>query len=542
MNQQYRVLVVDDEPMILRGLSFVIPWDKLGLQVVGKASNGEEALWQINKLEPHIVITDIRMPVMNGLELLKRVMTERPSMVVVLLSGYGEFENLREALRYGAFDYLLKPVCGSELEQTMRRAKSRLDEMQGSEREFLHQSVQAVTELVRERLICSMLEGTEKPYDRLYWLREWELEHPYFLLLIALDDAREMKQWDRSERKLWNFAVNNVLAELGKSQQLITVFPFRSGEWVMLLQEISQEQIEEIAEHIIVCVKTFTKLSCSIGISKPCRGIDSLHASYRSAQHALMARFTGGRESVYMDADAHLLHESGPTGIMGSQLDVWETRLAAAVSSYDRDAVTALLGEWKGELLASGAKQPDAVALMIELMVGVSKRLADLFGLPLPGLSALISEMPICVTLEEMNELMASALAEYQELVSKQVQREKETSSVRKALQYADKYFHQDVSIDEVAEHVGLSNSHFCVLFKKETGYTFLEYLTKQRIEWACSMLKNTDTRIHNVSHMVGYQDPKYFSQVFKKLVGMTPSEYRTAFKNKGGIYEKPSV
>ena len=124
MNRQYRVIVVDDEPMILRGLSRY-PVEQLGLQVVGKASNGEEALWQINKLEPHIVITDIRMPAMNGLELMKRVMADRPSMVVVPLSGYGEFEYSREALRHGAFDYLLKPVSRSELEQTMRRAKSR---------------------------------------------------------------------------------------------------------------------------------------------------------------------------------------------------------------------------------------------------------------------------------------------------------------------------------------------------------------------------------------------------------------------------------
>ena len=129
-------------------------------------------------------------------------------------------------------------------------------------------------------------------------LRGWELEHPYFLPLIALDDAREMKQWDRSERKLWNFAVNNVLSEFGKSRQLITVFPFRAGEWVMLVQEIDQEQIREIAENIIACVKTFTKLSRSIGVSKPCKGIDSLHESYRSAQHALMARFTGKRKRV----------------------------------------------------------------------------------------------------------------------------------------------------------------------------------------------------------------------------------------------------
>ena len=134
-------------------------------------------------------------------------------------------------------------------------------------REYLHQSVQAVTELVRERLICGMLEGTEKPYDRLYWREDgsWSI---HTFSLIALDDAREMKQWDRSERKLWNFAVNNVLSEFGKSRQLITVFPFRGGEWVMLVQEIDQEQIREIAENIIACVKTFTKLRRSIGVSK----------------------------------------------------------------------------------------------------------------------------------------------------------------------------------------------------------------------------------------------------------------------------------
>ncbi len=542
MNRLYRVLVVDDEPMVSRGLSLFIPWDKLGLQVVGNASNGEEALWQINKLNPHIVITDIRMPVMDGLELLKRIMADCPTILIVLLSGHGEFEYSREALRYGAFDYLLKPVSRNELEQSMRRAVFHLEQLQGRLPEYLHESVPAVSEIVRERLICSMLEGTEKPYDRLYWLRGWELEKPYFLLLISLDDMRGMKQWEREERKLWNFAVNNVLAELGRRGQLITVFPFRSGEWVMLMQQIPDDHIRHIATNIIACVKTYTKLSCSIGISKLCRGIDSLHAAYRSAQHALMARFTGGRESVCQDSEDTPFDERGSYSPIDRKLDEWESRLAAAISSYEQDAVASLLLQWKKMLLVSGTKQQEAIALMIELMVGVSKRLADLFGVPLPNLSALISDLPLCVTLEDMNALIISAVADYQQLAAKEAERVKETSSVHRALQYADKHFHQDVSIDEVAEHVGLSNSHFCVLFKKESGFTFLEYLTKRRIEWACSILKNTDTRIHNVSHMVGYQDPKYFSQVFKKLIGMTPSQYRAIEHNEGGIYEKPSV
>jgi two-component system, response regulator YesN len=535
----YRVLLVDDEPIIKRSLRVALPWDELDMTIVGEASNGEEALQRIQELRPHIVISDIRMPVMDGISMMKEAVHRDSSLLFVLLSGYGEFEYAREAIRRGAFDYLLKPVDHEELETVMKEAKAKLDHEaeQQSEWEFLTRSSQALSSLVRERMISSMIEGSEAVFHPAYWLRGWDLEHPYVMLVITFDDTLEVDSWSREDRKLWLFAVGNVLTEFGESCGAFTVFPFRSGEWVMLLPNADAELAKRTAHEMIATVKSCTKLSCSVGISRQHQGLEALYAGYTSAQRALLDRFARGGEQVYLDrCEAGASEEAKGSSEHSRRLAVspWEKKLTEALIGYDRALLAALLEEWMKELRTGGLHSADAAALMIELSVGISRRLSDVNGVALPGLKALISSLPRCGTLQEAHQLLLGKLLEYNELAGDRTSREEELRSIRKAVEYIDERFHHDLSIDEVSEFIGLSCSHFCVLFKKESGLTFLEYVTKLRIERACSILRNTEVKVYQVAPMVGYQDPKYFTQVFKRMKGVTPSEYRAAAQAEG--------
>ncbi|WP_248930900.1 response regulator [Paenibacillus hamazuiensis] len=540
----YRVVLVDDEPIILRSLKVALPWEELGIAIVGEAANGEEGLAVIRSAKPDIVISDIRMPMLDGISMMKEAGQREGTPLFVLLSGYGEFEYAREALRHGAFDYLLKPIDHEELESVMREAKTRLDQEAEihSERDYLTRSAQALSSLVRERLIGSMLEGGDKPFDPSYWLRGWDLEHPYAMLVIALDDMLEVARWSREDRKLWFFAVGNVLTEYGEKCGAFTVFPFRSGEWVMLLQHADSSrgdqadaEIGRIAEEIIRLVKSCTKLSCSVGISRKHSGVSELYACYRSASHALLARFAGGRERVYADAQPSAVGQEAGGGTSprsrtaAAALPGWELRLAEAMAGFDKPRLAAHIGRLTGDMREGDLHQEEAAALMIELSVGLSRRLADLCGKPLPQLQELIAQFPQCGTLDEAERLLAATLERYIDEFADDVSREEEKRSIRKAMDYMAERYHYDLGIDEVAEFAGLSCSHFCVLFKKESGVTFLEYLTQLRIDRACSILRNTEVKVYQVAPLVGYRDPKYFTQVFKKLKGKTPSEYRTA-------------
>lgn len=538
MTRPYQVVFADDEPIILRSLRVALPWEELGIEVAGDAHNGEEALRLIREAGPDIVISDIRMPVMDGIAMMKQAMAEHPATLFVLLSGYGEFEYAREAIRHGAFDYLLKPVDHEELEKVMREAKEKLDAdaKRQSEQEILRSSVQSLSSLVRERLIGSMLEGNDKPYDRLYWLQGWEMEHPYLMLVVSLDDMLTLNRWGAEERKLWYFAVGNVLQELGEQHAAFTVFPFRSGEWVMLLQHTEQAKAAEIAEKLIPLVKACTKLSCSVGISSRFEGIDSLHECYRSAQRALLRRFAEGRERVCADllpadgiVQAHAERRIGQSYASRGELPALESRLAEALTGFDAAAFAGSLGQWLVSLREDGIAQADASACFIELTVSLHRRLTDMGLSPSDEVPVLLASLPACRTLEEMGALFRGTFETYTQRQATDAGREEEKRSIRKALDYVSGRFHHDLGIDEVSEFVGLSCSHFCVLFKKETGVTFLEHLTRLRIERACSILRNADVKVYQIAPLVGYQDPKYFTNVFKKMTGMTPTEYRAA-------------
>jgi two-component system response regulator YesN len=213
---------------------------------------------------------------------------------------------------------------------------------------------------------------------------------------------------------------------------------------------------------------------------------------------------------------------------VAEQALVIENRLTEAIVTFDKAAVSTLLEQLVDVLRESGLPREDAIALLIELIVGVSRRLSDLCGEPILYMKELISNIPLCGTLEEMNSLLGSSLMDYAARMTNASAREDEAHSIRKAMDYIAGRFHHDLSIDEVSEFIGLSCSHFCVLFKKENGVTFLEYLTKLRIERAASILRNTDVKVYQIAPLVGYQDAKYFTQVFKRIMDMTPSEYRT--------------
>lgn len=202
--------------------------------------------------------------------------------------------------------------------------------------------------------------------------------------------------------------------------------------------------------------------------------------------------------------------------------------MTEAVAGFDRSRISMLLEKLINELRNKSKGQEDAAAMMIELVVGISRRLSDLSEEPLMSIKELISHIPLCGTLDELELLLKQSLLEHTGRTLRVSAREDEVRTIQKAIEYISGRFHHDLSIDEVSEFIGLSCSHFCVLFKKESGVTFLEYVTKLRIERACSILRNTDVKVYQIAPLVGYQDAKYFTQVFRKMIGMTPSEYRT--------------
>lgn len=530
----FKVIIVDDEPIILRSLQMVIPWDELGLQLCGTARNGEEALELVQRDEPDIIISDIRMPSIDGITLMRLVMEQYPDTLFIILSGYGEFEYAREAIRHGAFNYLLKPIDHDELRDVLVQARDSVLQQRHrlQEHEVLRRSVQSLASIVRERMFSSFIEGTDSPeVNQSFWLDEWELRRPYHMGLVNLDDYESViASWRVEERSLWYFAISNILHEYLLARRCFTVFPYHNGEWLFIMQDTDEQTMQDIGRELIETIKRCTKLSVSVAISRRFEHISKLQISYQSCRRALARRFTSGKEMVYVDRDDETRGESSHNEQVGLVYPLLlEKALSDSLRTLDWQAFDANMQRLQENLAASRASRQHVSHILIQLVIVLHRHLEAFHRMHHMNLEWLLQRLTSLTTLEEMIHEVRSSFHEWGRRALDQGNRVDPQMIVRQVLDYVERHYHEDLGIDEVADVVGLSCSHFCVLFKQETGFTFLEYLTKYRIDKACSILRNSEVKVYQIAPLVGYQDPRYFTQVFKKVVGKTPSEYRLA-------------
>ncbi len=526
----YSVVLADDEPIILRSLKAAIPWEELGLRVVGEARNGEEAQQVVSEVKPHIVISDIRMPTIDGITLMKQVMTEHPGLIFIFISGYGEFDYAREALRQGAFDYMLKPIDHDELTEILVKARERLDgeRQRQLESERLMHSVQALSLLARERMFAEMIEGNQKPLQHLQWLENSELNQTYFMMIVQLEHYEAMnRQWTAEEKRLWFFAIRNILEEWSGQNGGLTVFPFRSGEWVLLFQKDSRERKLRLGEEMLRTIRSNSKLACSVGISPEAYGLEQLSQAYEGALQALHQRFYSGGEGVFIEEEPRGAQD-GQSDVKGRYPKHLESQLAESVRTLDVERLGALFGQLKSYIEQEGFSAEIARRFIVQLAVILDQQLEYVHA-PHGGgsMEELLQQLEEAATLDELIGQARASFAGRIMARSTQQSREDGHSAIEKAKKYIANHYHKDLGIEEVSELVDLSASHFCTLFKQVSGYTFLEYLTQCRIEKAKYILKHSDVKVYQVAPLVGYQDPKYFTQVFKRVMAMTPSEYR---------------
>ncbi|AIQ46859.1 response regulator [Paenibacillus sp. FSL R7-0273] len=519
--EQYKVLLVDDEPIILRSLKVAIPWEELGLTIAGEARNGEAALRLIEEISPQIVISDIRMPVIDGIALMKTLLPQNPKLLFIFISGYGEFEYARDALRLGAFDYLLKPIDHDELSEMLTRARAKLDRQK--ENEQLMHSVQMLSTLARERMFAEFTLGNPRPLQHLKWLENSELEREYFMAVVRLDDYASLtSKWSAEEKHLWLFAIRNILEEWSLENGALSIFPFYNGEWVLLFPGSLGTVRKELGERLVADIKRYSKLHCSVGVSRSTRGIDQLSTVYPLAAKALYRRFYSGEAGVFIEEETPEAAEQEVQYPKELELSLIES-----IRTLNLERMLLLFDEMSCFIEAQALPKELAQRVIIELVV-VLYRQFEQMGLQAEwSLEGLLGKLQGLGTLTSVTNVLKQDFRDWMLEGSRQAVRDDGRSVVDKARRYIEANYHKDLSIEEVAEVADLSISHFCTLFKQVSGYTFLEFVTHCRMEKAKDILQNSSVKVYQVAPLVGYQDPKYFTQVFKKATGKTPTEYR---------------
>jgi two-component system response regulator YesN len=545
----YKVFLVEDEIVVREGIRNNIPWDKTAYTLAGEAADGEMALSSIRDIKPDILITDIKMPFMDGLTLSRLVKKTLPWIKIIILSGHDEFEYARKAISIGVEEYLLKPVSSRDMIAALDKIAAQIEE----EREKLlgienlKKQARSHADILRERWLLDFVHGVVPAAEIVEQARELGLDliaRSYIAAVIAvLPPSFPEKPTEDHTRFL---SVKAIIKSMTEKYPNVILFPGDEKKHIMVIKEnlpgadaadapdasAVEELAYALAEGIKYGVESNTECKVAIGIGPVVERLGEISRSFSGADSIAVRQAAMGLARI---ADARSFAGEGDfdqTGLLNIEGDPLAARLKYA-SKKDVDSII------KGyrELLGEKADESQILDYYIfgDIIVAASKIIEDLKG-------DVRQIIPFSLNRYELKDILNSREVFYEKiraLFDAVIEfRDSRTegryrSVILKAKEYIDlNYRNQDISLHTVASYVGISPNHLSTVFSQETGENFIEYLTRARIERAKYLLANTAMKSAGIAHETGFSDPHYFSFIFKKNTGLSPREYRSG---KGG-------
>lgn len=540
---EIKVFLVEDEMVIRRGIKNSIDWEKEGYIFCGEASDGELAYPMIIKEKPDILITDIRMPFMDGLELCKLVKKELPNIKILILSGYDEFDYAKEAIRLGVTEYLLKPISSGKLlealngvSESIRREKEDKDLV----RKYMEE-MRENTEHEKQKFFEQMIAGNLSMADALETGKKYEMNLSagmYNLLLFRFTLGKE-------NRKSGELLGEAEYAIEKLTERLEYVFEFQRGVegWAFLLMADNEEQmserVKELSKDLEEIMKNYSTIAYFGGIGQPVARLRELEESFREAERALAARFTMelnriiSVEDIRMAQNVDTLDDIEITSF--GEIEKTRTMLEKFLNNGAEDEIDEFVDVYINELPEENLKSVLMRQYIIMdayiVMMSFYEKIEGIEGEMQAQSEELKNSMKTIQTLEEIKN--------YIRMLLKKIIGVRDTISGRR---YSDiieiakdqirkTYMSDEISLNTIAAEVGMSPSYFSSIFSKEMGKTFVEYLTEIRMDRAKELLMCSSMKTSEIGYEVGYKDPHYFSYIFKKTQNCTPKEFRARGK-----------
>jgi len=542
----YRLMVVEDENMIREGIVKSIQWDKMGFCVVASERNGVEALKTLKNTTVDIILTDIKMPIMDGLELSKQVRELYPEVEIVILSGFSDFEYARQAISFSAFEYLLKPTNKQNLYDTFLAVKEKLDKRNEAKNHMLYQGriINEGYERTRNEYLLELLKGEKEAfqsiYDKLSNL-EADISGPLLTVAIIKFDQNVIKQqlqdiW-MGDKQFMLYAYRNVVHEVfgevergvpivKDSDEIVFVFSFDT-------QDDQKKQmiriLEDISNNIRQCVFPGIKVPAMIGIGLTYPSIYLLPKSFQQAQWIIDKSFYNGQQTVQVFKDSSE-YKFEKNWIQNYPEELEEIASLVSIGNGER---TRLLLEQVFKHLSEVNLSPDVIknyCLVLKMMV--INRLID----PLEGRETIADKnfddiVKNSISFPSLKNYIITIMVNTAEKMRAYVDSNIENSGnivIEKAKNYIMKNYNKKITLEEICEEVYLTQSYFSYLFKKVTGGTYIDFVQNKRIHEAKKLLKDSKIKIYEVGERIGYNDYKYFAVQFKKITGVSPGEYRS--------------
>lgn len=505
----FKLIIVDDEDMALRGLAEYVDWQALGYELTGTAHTIGQALELVERQPVDVVLTDIQLEDESGLDLVGRLSRTHPAIRSVILSGHGEFEYARQALRYGAFDFLTKPVQFDALRRTFSHLAEQLQQdgrAAGIQKEYF--------ELKRARFFNNLAKEKQPVFDPAV-AQELGIQPEGELLLarVRLDDAGlRGAVLEGAKQKLLCAMVECFAPPLRYE-----AFNNTLNEYAVLFYGCG----ETAADGLLNALSRAFSAQLSIGVSRPFESLSALSTAYFEAGKAMDYRLLRQSGSVvfYSTIQDSLYKKN----VLSEQL---EAELNSALTQKDVEALWAAADREMTAIGQSSDSLNYLYSFCIELHLLVDRFLRNyLAGYPGGDLTGSIRQILLRDSPGALRAYVRQYVFSLREVVDQASPYVSDTVQSMQA--YIHEHYAEDVTLQTLANQFFLHPNYLSKLFTEKTGQNFIEYLTQVRFENAKKLLRETSLKIYDVSQMVGYESPKYFSRVFKELSGLTPKEYR---------------
>ncbi|OMF10673.1 hypothetical protein BK131_24015 [Paenibacillus amylolyticus] len=530
-------MLVDDDPHIVKALTEHIDWPSLGLSIAGTASNGLDALDLFQRMHPDLVMTDVYLPGMTGLEITQTLRRDHPHLPIIILSGYDEFENARAAMRWGVNHFLLKPAEVEEIESVLREVLLEQDVRERHERleRTYKQEVGRVLPYLRKQFLHELLTTRYRADELLKERMDYigihmssqaraislQLNRPVFLTRMKERD------WQLLRYGAADIIQETVKEHAARMNDLVEIVDYSDQVFVLLLlgDTEDKDQLEDIlplVERMMDQIFTYLKIEVSAGIgrskSHPCEVIDSYLESREAVE---TAEFQGGSRIYHYEASENT--EASVTDyslLLRQWSEAWtdiRPDLAEEVWIHTR----LLLKE--GNCVGIQGVQVVVVSLF-DTLIPSWNRLHPMLPPPL-AMSDFLREIQSKYALHDLVSWMDRIICNWLEQIRKEMGEKKSNKLIEQVKQYVELHYAEEISFEAIAKGLFVHPKYLSQLFKRVTGENFVSYLNGYRIQRALELLQSGHYMVYEVSEMTGFRNATYFSQVFKMLTGKSPSE-----------------
>ncbi len=522
----YHIMVVDDEAEVRQGIAQKIDWAVLGFEIVADAENGLDALKKAENLDLDVVLTDIKMPFMDGLQFGAELARRKPAVKLIVFSGFDEFEFAQEAIKLNVVEYALKPVNAEELSGILRRVKETLDREIAQRRNIsqLTEAYQRSLPLMREKFMHDLLRAPMAPAEIFRQSERHALavrEGKYKLVAVCNVDVRPDRP-PAIDAELISVSVRQMLDDAlrGRCRREI----FLSVTSVIVASSWDRDPVEELMlllnEVCGECDRIFN-VAVTAGIGRPRERLEDLYLSYAEARAAVEYKMLiGTGKAIYiqdMERTGGGHREPDPHRVQ---------KLLSSIKFGTREQIALQIDQ----LLGEGG---DAWSTQARLMAALGTLIPIIQRYDL-GEREMLGEQE--TWLELLKEgVQASAIRDWLEEVCLRMSGRlslERVSGAKRLVEEAERYIRgnyadSSLTVEQLCNHLHISQSYFSTIFKQETGMSCVQYLTDVRMDKAGELLRTTDQKTYLVAQAIGYDEPNYFSYVFKKKFGVSPSQYR---------------